>query len=112
MTFLFRELYLDGNNLQCEGATELIKLCVDQAEVEASQREEEVLRKAEEEALRLQEGEQWEQKLHCWVWVIEQPLQPGPAQTLQWKSNIATLSALLSLNHISTKVLGYSYVQD
>ncbi|XP_025115558.1 uncharacterized protein LOC112576910 isoform X2 [Pomacea canaliculata] len=54
-TTAVRELYLDGNNLQCEGATELIKLCVDQAEVEASQREEEVLRKAEEEALRLQE---------------------------------------------------------
>ncbi|PVD20922.1 hypothetical protein C0Q70_19085 [Pomacea canaliculata] len=61
-TTAVRELYLDGNNLQCEGATELIKLCVDQAEVEASQREEEVLRKAEEEALRLQEGKKKKKK--------------------------------------------------
>nr|KAG5698008.1 hypothetical protein BaRGS_005826 [Batillaria attramentaria] len=54
-TTAVRDLYLDGNNLQCEGTMELIKLCVDQAEFEAFQREEEARRKAEEEALKAQE---------------------------------------------------------
>ena len=52
----YRELYLDGNELQCEGTMELIKLCVDQAEIEAYQREEEAKRKEEEEALKTEEG--------------------------------------------------------
>ncbi|KAK0048886.1 hypothetical protein Bpfe_021652 [Biomphalaria pfeifferi] len=42
------ELYLDGNELQTEGAIELIKLLVDQAELEAYQREEEAKRLEEE----------------------------------------------------------------
>ena len=45
-----RELYLDGNDLQCEGVIELIKLCADHAEEEAYQREQDRIRKAEEEA--------------------------------------------------------------
>ena len=51
--FLFdgRDLFLDGNDLQCEGAVELIKMCVDHAEEEAYLREEEARKKAEEEAL-------------------------------------------------------------
>jgi hypothetical protein len=48
-TTAVRELYLDGNELGCEGAIDLIKLCVDQAELETLQREEEEKRKAEEE---------------------------------------------------------------
>ena len=51
-----RDLFLDGNELQCEGVTELIKLCVDQSETEAYQREEEAKRKAEEEALQAENG--------------------------------------------------------
>ncbi|GFN94416.1 NACHT lrr and pyd domains-containing protein 9 [Plakobranchus ocellatus] len=50
-TTALRDLFLDGNELQCEGVTELIKLCVDQSETEAYQREEDAKRKAEEEAL-------------------------------------------------------------
>ncbi|XP_059164171.1 uncharacterized protein LOC131947100 [Physella acuta] len=45
-----RELYLDGNELECEGAIDLIKMCVSQAELEAFEREEEAKR-AEEEKL-------------------------------------------------------------
>ena len=49
----FRDLYLDGNNLMCDGARELIKLCVEQAEYEVYLKEEEAKRKAlEEEALK------------------------------------------------------------
>lgn len=44
-----RELYIDGNNLECEGAMEIIKLCVEQAELEALLRAEEIKRKLEEE---------------------------------------------------------------
>ena len=47
--YLHRELYLDGNNLMCEGACELIKLCVEQAELEALMRAEEAKKKLEEE---------------------------------------------------------------
>lgn len=54
--FPCRELYLDGNDLQCEGTMELIKLCVDQAEYEAFKREETARIKAEEKALKAQEG--------------------------------------------------------
>ena len=38
LTVFYREVYLDGNNLESEGTMELIKLCVDQAELEAFQR--------------------------------------------------------------------------
>ncbi|XP_064639024.1 uncharacterized protein LOC135494713 [Lineus longissimus] len=48
-TTAVRELYLDGNELGCEGAIDIIKLCVDQAELETHQKEEEEKRKAEEE---------------------------------------------------------------
>ncbi len=41
---------MDGNDLQCEGAVEIIKLCADNAEEEAYQREEAARIKAEEEA--------------------------------------------------------------
>lgn len=36
----FRDLYLDGNSLECEGAIELIKLFADTAEMEAIERAE------------------------------------------------------------------------
>ena len=45
-----RELYLDGNDLGCEGAVELIKLLADFAEEETFQKLEEQRRK-EEKAL-------------------------------------------------------------
>ena len=51
----FRELYLDGNNLQCSGAVELIKICAEFAEGEIFRKMEEEKRKqeeAEEAALR------------------------------------------------------------
>lgn len=51
-----RDVYLNGNNLEAEGAIELIKLSADQAEVESLQRAEEKQRKAEEEALALLAG--------------------------------------------------------
>ncbi|BFZ06078.1 hypothetical protein BsWGS_09117 [Bradybaena similaris] len=57
-TTAVRELYLDGNELQCEGTMELIKLCVDQAEIEAYLREEEAKRKAEEELLKAEQEKQ------------------------------------------------------
>ena len=44
-----REMYLDGNNLMCDGARELIKLCVEQAEYEVYVRAEEAKKKAQEE---------------------------------------------------------------
>ncbi|KAH9490272.1 hypothetical protein Btru_035320 [Bulinus truncatus] len=47
-TTAISELYLDGNELQCEGSIELIKLLVDQANSEAFQREEEAKRIEEE----------------------------------------------------------------
>jgi len=53
-----RELYIDGNDLQCEGVVELIKMCVDRAEEEAYLREEEARKKAEEEALAAS-GKKW-----------------------------------------------------
>ena len=49
LCLFYRELYIDGNNLECEGAMELIKLCVEQAELEALLRAEELKRKQEEE---------------------------------------------------------------
>ena len=52
----YRELYLDGNELQCEGAMELVKLCADHAVTEAYLREEELKRKEEEEALKKEQG--------------------------------------------------------
>ena len=36
----FRDLYLDGNALECEGVIELIKLFADSAEMEAIERAE------------------------------------------------------------------------
>ena len=42
-------MYLDGNNLMCDGARELIKLCVEQAEYEVYVRAEEAKKKAQEE---------------------------------------------------------------
>lgn len=52
-TTAVRELYLDGNNLHCEGAMEIIKLCVEQAEMEALMRAEEAKKKlAEEESVK------------------------------------------------------------
>lgn len=49
------ELFLDGNDLGCEGVVELIKLCAEHAEVETFQREEEEKRKLEEKALASQQ---------------------------------------------------------
>ncbi|XP_070538702.1 uncharacterized protein [Ptychodera flava] len=48
-TTALRELYLNGNNLEAEGAIELIKLVSDNAKVEHYEREEAARRKAEEE---------------------------------------------------------------
>ncbi|KAH3807947.1 hypothetical protein DPMN_136295 [Dreissena polymorpha] len=48
-TTAVRELYIDGNDLECEGAMEIIKLCVEQAEREALMRAEEAKKKLEEE---------------------------------------------------------------
>lgn len=50
-------MYLDGNNLECEGVTELIKLCVDQAEAESFQKAEAARIKEQEEALKAELGE-------------------------------------------------------
>ena len=43
----FRDLYLDGNTLECEGVMELIKLLADQSEIDAIEREEAKRREAE-----------------------------------------------------------------
>lgn len=48
--YISRDLYLDGNDLECEGAMDLIKQCVSQAEEEAFARAEEARLKAEAEA--------------------------------------------------------------
>lgn len=48
-----RDVYLNGNNLEAEGAIELIKLAVDQAEVESRLRQEDAAKKADEEAIAL-----------------------------------------------------------
>ncbi|XP_045200585.2 uncharacterized protein LOC123554471 isoform X1 [Mercenaria mercenaria] len=48
-TTAVRDLYIDGNNLECEGAMELIKLCVEQSEMEALLRAEAAKKKLEEE---------------------------------------------------------------
>ena len=53
----YRELYVDGNDLQCEGLIELVKLCADHAEEESYQREQERARKEEEEAEAERRGE-------------------------------------------------------
>ena len=53
----YRELYVDGNDLQCEGLIELVKLCADHAEEESYQREQERARKQEEEAEAERRGE-------------------------------------------------------
>ena len=48
---------VDGNDLQCEGAMEIIRLCADQAQEEAYEKEEEARRKEEEEAERALRGQ-------------------------------------------------------
>ncbi|XP_062570893.1 uncharacterized protein LOC134232913 isoform X2 [Saccostrea cucullata] len=45
-----RELYLDGNNLECKGVISLINLCAEQAFYESAMRAEEAARKLQEEA--------------------------------------------------------------
>lgn len=45
-----RDLYLNGNNIESEGASLIIKLCTEQAEYEAIKRAEEAKRKEQEEA--------------------------------------------------------------
>ncbi|CAH1245701.1 Hypp7526 [Branchiostoma lanceolatum] len=69
-------LFLDGNDLECEGAMELIKMVADTAEREAFERAEEVRMKAELEAEKELEGKKkkkeaeppkvgpWLKKLH------------------------------------------------
>ena len=47
---VYRELYVDGNDLGCEGAVEIIKLVADHAESETYLKQEEERRK-EQEAL-------------------------------------------------------------
>lgn len=41
-------MYLDGNNLQCAGSLEIVKICAEQAEYEAFKRAEEARQKEEE----------------------------------------------------------------
>lgn len=55
LLYCISELYLDGNDLGCEGALKLIQAFATQAEIEAAQREEEERLKAEQEALGLAE---------------------------------------------------------
>ena len=50
-------MYVDGNDLQCEGLIELVKLCADHAEEESYQREQERARKEQEEAEAERRGE-------------------------------------------------------
>ena len=50
-------MYLNGNNLECEGAMQLIQLCVEQAEEEAEKRKESLRLMAEEEARKAILGE-------------------------------------------------------
>ena len=38
--FMNRDIYLDGNHLECEGVIEMIKLLADKAEMEAIERAE------------------------------------------------------------------------
>lgn len=45
-----RELYLDGNNLECKGLVNLISLCAEQAFYESTMRAEEAAKKLQEEA--------------------------------------------------------------
>nr|XP_054770701.1 uncharacterized protein LOC129278584 [Lytechinus pictus] len=52
-TTAIREVYLNGNNLEAEGVSELIRLAVDHAEAESYQRAQEAIKKADEEALAL-----------------------------------------------------------
>lgn len=51
-----REVYLNGNNLEAEGVSELIRLAVDHAETESYHRGQEAMKKADEEALALLAG--------------------------------------------------------
>lgn len=51
-----RELYLDGNDLGCQGVISLIERIADEAETAALRKEEEEKEKLEAEAIRLAEG--------------------------------------------------------
>ncbi len=51
-----RELFVDGNDLQCEGVVQLVRLCAERAETEAFLREEELQRRADEQAEAEQRG--------------------------------------------------------
>jgi len=48
--YLCRELYLDGNSLECEGVVELLRLLVRQASIEREERIIEAQRQADEDA--------------------------------------------------------------
>lgn len=50
LILFLRDLYLDGNDLECEGVMELIQRCADKAENEAFERDEMARKKAEQEA--------------------------------------------------------------
>ena len=52
----FRDLFLDGNNLECEGVIDLVRRCAGQAQYESDQRAEAARRKEEEEALKKEQG--------------------------------------------------------
>lgn len=51
-----RELYLDGNNLECKGLVNLISLCAEQAFYESTMRAEEAAKKLQEEAEKAERG--------------------------------------------------------
>lgn len=55
-TFCCRELYLDGNNLECKGLVNLISLCAEQAFYESTMRAEEAAKKLQEEAEKAERG--------------------------------------------------------
>lgn len=54
--FCCRELYLDGNNLECKGLVNLISLCAEQAFYESTMRAEEAAKKLQEEAEKAERG--------------------------------------------------------
>ncbi|OWF54471.1 uncharacterized protein LOC110444826 isoform X1 [Mizuhopecten yessoensis] len=59
-----RDLFLDGNNLECEGAIDIIKLCAEQANFEAFQKAEKARLKAEEEALKAEQEREGRHRVH------------------------------------------------
>ena len=46
---LFSELYIDGNDLQCEGVIDLVTTCAEHAQNEAYEREQERLELIQQE---------------------------------------------------------------